>query len=175
MIFWSATIFSFVSKRIAATLMHSIRLGRLFIILMLMVVVYVATLDIRKAFDVINHLNVFSALIHIGIPRSNIDLLVNWYSKLNVAVRWKNDFSCTFMVRGGVRQGSFLSSYLCNVFINMCIINLLRVGVGCHVKSLIIWCVLYADDIIPMAPSLSGLQMMLNCFSKLVSETNVWL
>ena len=49
--------------------------------------VYVATLDINKAFDVINHFKLCSALIHIVIRRWIIDLLVNWYSKLKVAVR----------------------------------------------------------------------------------------
>ena len=47
----------------------------------------------------------------------------------------------------------------------MFVINLRRVGVGCHVKSLSIGCLLYADDIILMAPSVSGLQKMLNCCS----------
>ena len=49
------------------------------------------------------------------------------------------------------------------VFINVCV-NLRRVRVGCHAKSLFIGCLLYADDII-MEPSVSGLQNMLNCCS----------
>ena len=69
------------------------------------------------------------------------------------------------MVDSGFRQGSCLSPSLFNVFIDMFVINLHRVGVGCNVKSLFIGCLLYADDIILMAPSLSSLQKMLNCRS----------
>ena len=105
-------------------------------------------------------------------------LLVNWYSKLKVAIRLNNVLSYTFMVGSGVRQGSCLSPSSFNVFIDMFVVNLRRVGVGCHAKSLFIGCLLYADDIILMAPSISGLQKMLNCCSttseclKLMSNCN---
>ena len=92
--------------------------------------VYVAALGISKAFDVINHFKISSALINIGILRWIIDLLVNWYSKLKVAVRWINVLSYTFMVSSGVRQGSCLSPSVFNVFTNMFIINVRRAGVG---------------------------------------------
>ena len=104
-----------------------------------------------------------SALINTGIRRWIIDLLVNWYSKLKVAVRGNNVLSYTFMVGSGVRQGGCLPSSLFNVIINMFVINLHRVGVGCHVKSLFIGCLFYSDDTILMAPSVSGVRKMPNC------------
>ena len=52
--------------------------------------VYVATLDISKAFDSINHYKLYSTLIKSGLPRWVIAVLINWYSKLHVAVRWKS-------------------------------------------------------------------------------------
>ena len=48
----------------------------------------------------------------------------------------------------------------------MFVVNLRKVGVGCHVKSLFIGCLVYADDIILMAPSVSGLSKMLNCWGR---------
>ena len=42
--------------------------------------------------------------------------------KLNVAVRWNNVLSYTFMVGSGIRQGSCLSPYLFNVFI-ICLLS----------------------------------------------------
>ena len=50
--------------------------------------VYTATLDISKAFDMINHYKLFDLLIKAGFPGWIIDILVNWYSKLTVKVRW---------------------------------------------------------------------------------------
>ena len=85
--------------------------------------------------------------------------------KPKVAVSWNNVLSYTFMVGSGVRQGSCLSPSLFNVFINMFVVNLRRVGVDCHVKSLFIESLIYADDIILMVPTVSGLQKMLNCCS----------
>ena len=49
--------------------------------------VYTATLDISKAFDMINHYKLFDSLIKAGIPGWIIDILVNWYSKLTVKVK----------------------------------------------------------------------------------------
>ena len=70
--------------------------------------VYTATLDISKAFDMINHYKLFDSIIKAGIPGWNIDLLVYWYSKLTVKVRWNGNLSHSFIVQSGVRQGSCL-------------------------------------------------------------------
>ena len=51
--------------------------------------VYVATLDISRAFDTVNHYKLYSTLIRSGLPRWVIAILINLYSKLHVAVRWK--------------------------------------------------------------------------------------
>ena len=83
--------------------------------------VYVATLDVSKPFDVINHSKLFSALINIGTPRWIIDLLVYWYSKLKFAVRFKNVLSYTIMVFSGVRQGSCLSPSLLICLLSTCV------------------------------------------------------
>jgi len=54
--------------------------------------VFSAALDIRKAFDAVNHLKMFSVLISKGIPLVVIDVLRNWYSKLCCVVRWHGVF-----------------------------------------------------------------------------------
>jgi len=47
---------------------------------------------------------------------------------------------------------------------NLFIIQLKLQGIGCHVCTLFLGCLLYADDIILLRPSVSGLQTMLdNC------------
>ena len=68
--------------------------------------VYTATLDISKAFDMINHYKLFDSLIKAGIPGWIIDILVNWYSKLTVKVRWNGNPSHSSIVQSGVRQDS---------------------------------------------------------------------
>jgi len=61
-----------------------------------------------------------------------------------------------------VRQSSTLSPALFNLFIDAVIVSLTENGVGCWVKQTFVGCILYADDIIPLSPSLQGLQDMLS-------------
>jgi len=88
----------------------------------------------------------------------NVDVLCNWYSKLRYAVRWNGALSAQFTVCSGVRQGSCLSPAIFNVFMNILIEQLKCLGIGCCVSSLFLGCILYADDILLLSPSITGLQ-----------------
>jgi hypothetical protein len=124
--------------------------------------VYTAALDVSKAYDCVQHFKLFTALLRVGMPRNVVRLLVDWYSKLYVVVRWNNSYSNLFKVGSGVRQGSSLSPALFNVFINKVIIDLKKLALGCFINSIWIGCILYADDIILLSASLISLQNMLN-------------
>jgi len=125
--------------------------------------VYAAALDISKAFDTVNHYKLFVALSKTGINKSILALLVNWYSKLYVAVRWKGFLSNFFSVGSGVRQGSSLSPSIFNVFMNIFIVKLKALRSGCCIGGHFLGCLLYADDIILISASVDGLQKMLDC------------
>jgi len=48
---------------------------------------------------------------------------------------------------------------------NIFIVELRKLNLGCHVCGIFLGCLLYADDIILLSPSVEGLQEMLNkCF-----------
>ena len=60
------------------------------------ILVFVASLDISKAFDTVNHYKLFKSLLRAGIPVMFVDLLCDWYSKLSFAVRWNGAVSPVF-------------------------------------------------------------------------------
>ena len=43
---------------------------------------YIASLDIRKAFDKVSHFKMYKSLLDAGVPIIIIDVLINWYNKL---------------------------------------------------------------------------------------------
>lgn len=124
--------------------------------------VYVASLDVSKAFDKVNHFKLYMSLLNAGIPLSVIKILFCWYSKLFVSIRWQNGLSEQFRVHSGVRQGSILSPSLFNLFVNIFTVNLRMSEIGCHMYNQYFGCLLYADDLIILSPSVNGLQDMLN-------------
>jgi len=127
--------------------------------------VYIASLDIRKAFDRVSHFKLYKSLLDARVPVIIVDVLSNWYSKLYYAVRWNSALSAQFAVFSGVRQGSCISPAIFNVFMNVFIKQLKQLGVGCHISSLFLGCILYADDLLLLSPSVIGLQSMLDkCF-----------
>jgi len=50
--------------------------------------VYFAALNIKKAFDSVNHNKLFNCLLLRGVPICIINVLRDWYSKLFVRVKW---------------------------------------------------------------------------------------
>ena len=61
----------------------------------------------------------------------------------------------------GVRQGSCLSPAIFNVFMNIFITQLKSLGIGCCISSMYLGCILYADDILLLSPTVTSLQNML--------------
>jgi len=75
--------------------------------------IFGAALDVKKAFDRVSHYKLFTVLIKRQVPVWIIKVLVNWYSKLYVSVRWRNVLSYSYQVLSGVRQGgATLSSFI---------------------------------------------------------------
>ena len=59
---------------------------------------------ISLSIGTVHHLKFFASLIKSGLPKWVITILSNWYSKLQVSVRWKTATSSKFNVCCGVRN-----------------------------------------------------------------------
>ena len=123
--------------------------------------VTICALDMSKAFDKVNHSALFVKLMDRQIPSIFLNLLIEWYSKCYARVKWNNCLSGMFKLDCGVRQGGVLSPVLFSIYINDVILNLQNSRRGCYIGQVFFGCILYADDILLISPSCTGMQDML--------------
>ncbi len=135
--------------------------------------VYTCLLDASRAFDRVNHWKLFDKLLHRDIPLIIVRILVYWYRTQTFCVKWGSATSTFFCVTNGVRQGGILSPYLFVVYVDG-LSDLLNVsGIGCYVNNTCINHIFYADDLCVMAPSPSGLQLLLNICANYGIENDI--
>ena len=127
-------------------------------------IVNIAALDISTAFDKVNYFVLFNKLLDRAVPVCLVNVLMCWYGKCNAMVRWNSGFSRVFHICAGVRQGGILSPLLFAVYIDEVIrkLELSGCGCGCRLHGLFADCILYVDDIILLAQTVSDLQKMLD-------------
>ena len=130
--------------------------------------VYCSFLDASKAFDRLVHSGLFIKLMDRNIPKCFLDILITWYQGLQCRVKWDGHLGSWFNVTAGVRQGGVLSPDLYNIYVDEFIRILQSSGVGCFVTNIFAAALFYADDICILAPSLKGLQRLLDSCSSFV-------
>ena len=124
-------------------------------------VVQCALLDATKAFDRVNLDILFDILLKRGLPVPVTRLLLDMYSRQTVRTSWNNQYSDTFSVTNGVRQGGVMSPILFTLYIDELLKELESLGLGCYVGHQFYGGLCYADDITLLAPSGLMLQKML--------------
>ena len=78
--------------------------------------VYVAALDLFKAYDRVSHYGLLIKLIQRKFPGALIRLIEEWYKQQVVRVRWAGEYSTPFGSRNGVRQMECTVSYFLQCF-----------------------------------------------------------
>ena len=89
-------------------------------------------------------------------------LLYNWYKSMRATVLLNGEYREFFSVTKGTRQGSMLSPYLFNIFIDELMENLESCPYGICIGSLSLNTAGYADDITLMARTVTDLQQLVN-------------
>lgn len=119
-------------------------------------------LDLKKAFDKMNHYGLYIKLMTRLIPNVLLCVLEFWFSMSKTCVRWGNAMSNFITLECGVRQGGILSPYLFAIFIDDIIAKIEMSNLGCRYKHRPVSIIIYADDIILLSPSIEALQNMLH-------------
>ena len=128
--------------------------------------VFVAFMDLSKAFDLISHYGLFIKLMKKNVPLCFIRLIIYWYLNMSVSCKWGNSRSRTFNVSSGTKQGGVLSPDLFAFYVDDIFDELIKAGVGCYIASLFIACILFADDMALLAPTRSALQRLIDICTK---------
>ena len=123
-------------------------------------VVYGCALDLSKAFDLVEWGELFSTLVKRGITPIFLRLLLFIYKNQFCDVKWCSSYSHRFSVTNGVRQGAVSSPLLFSVYIDELIVQLRNSGLGCRIDHYFYGCLGYADDLLLLSASRSGLQAM---------------
>ena len=100
-------------------------------------------------------------MLDASIPPVVVRLLINMYSMQTADVRWKGQYSREFRISNGVRQGAVLSPILFCFYMNDLFDLLRKSKSGCQIGDLYAGVFGYADDLLLISPSRSGLQEML--------------
>jgi len=111
-------------------------------------------IDLSKAFDKVNHLALLIKLMKRHIPNELLELFENWFTNCHSCIKWFDAWSEMFRVSFGVRQGSVLSPFLFAIYLDD-----LAVNCQLHNGTFIL---LYADDILLLAPSVTTLKKLLH-------------
>lgn len=127
------------------------------------------TLDISKAFDKVSHYALFTELIKRNVPKIFVNILISWYSKCVISVKFNGILSSHFRMEAGVKQGGILSPVLFTVYINVLLSKLKSSGLGCSIYGAYFGCFMYADDIVLLSQSVTTMQKMLNLCCKIAN------
>ena len=126
--------------------------------------IFLCFLDASKAFNRINYGKLFKKLLNTPVPKFLIRILTFWYSHQQMRVKWGGSLSSPFKLKNGVRQGSVLSPFLFNFYLNDLSTTLNTFYIGCATGNVIINHLIYADDIVLISPSVKGLnKLLLTC------------
>lgn len=123
--------------------------------------VYVALLDVKKAFDTVWQIGLFVQLYDMGLDRQIWRILRNSYRNFHCAVRVGSGLSSWFEPSQGVHQGDVFSMRLYSLYVNSLLAELGRQAHGIRVGTVDCGQPSFADDIALAAPSKTRLNQQL--------------
>ena len=132
--------------------------------------VHCAMIDLSKAFDDINHDILIEKLLKTRLPKIIVRSIGYMLRNTFAEVHFNEGISEKWKIKKGSRQGGVLSPLLFNFYVKGCIEDIINHEAGCKI-GLIKWNILaYADDIVLLAPSLNGLQKLIDTLGESIKK-----
>ena len=150
---------------------------------------YLAFVDLTKAFDLVDRQSLFTVLKKVGCPPTLLALVESFHHGMQARVQYDGELSGEFSIKRGVKQGCVLAPTLFGIYFsfvfltayqNLCtpcgvslltrsdgdFFNLQRFKAKSRTKKFIIRELLYADDAAICASTSEDLQTLLNHFAE---------
>ncbi len=135
--------------------------------------VYLAFLDIEKAYDRVDRELLCQILGKIGMSEKCVRLVRSMYVNTRAKYRLGDIETDWVRSRRGVRQGCILSPLLFNLYTEEMATRVRRMDVGVRVGGERLRMLLYADDAVIMSENSEELQSMLDCVTEYGRDFNV--
>ena len=129
---------------------------------------FMCGLDVEGAFDAIPHPVLFHKSYNVYSEMS-WKLLNYWYNNLTVQIKW-HGLSKPVCIQKGTRQGGLTSPFAFNLVFKDLINNLSNQEGGATIGTQRFNVVGYADDILLLSPTVTGLQRLINTANEHVSR-----
>uniref|UniRef100_H3B828 Reverse transcriptase domain-containing protein n=1 Tax=Latimeria chalumnae TaxID=7897 RepID=H3B828_LATCH len=128
---------------------------------------YVAFVDLQKAFDTVSRNGIYKILSKIGCPQKVLSLFKEFHEGMKAIIQYENETSSEFSIDTGMKYafGNDQSGVLIESRMDGSLFNIRRLQSKRHVTQLTIRDLLFADDAAFVSNSPDELQNMMNKFS----------
>ena len=135
---------------------------------------YIATLDIAKAFDSVDHTALLAAAEAAGLPPEMISYLRDYYQRSTTTLSGCGWESGPLRVTRGVKQGDPLSPVIFNIIMDH-LLRSLPQECGAIFNNNTIRAMAFADDLVLLADSPTGLQHLLDHTARYLKDCGLML
>lgn len=152
---------------------------------------FLAFIDLTKAFDLVSRSGLFALLQKIGCPTKLLKMVVSFHDNMSGTVQYDGTSSDPFPIKSGVKQGCVLAPTLFGIFFSMLLryaysesedgvfihtrsdgnlFNLARLRAKTKVRRVLIREMLFADDAAVAAHTEAALQRLITRFAEACTE-----
>ena len=124
--------------------------------------IHCTSIDLSKAFDRVNFDILVKKLRETALSQDLIILIEYMMKNTFVQVNYSGYKADEFKILSGVRQGGILSATLFNFYLHTVMNRITSMNAGCTFQYERVNLIAYADDLILLAPSATGLQLLLD-------------